>query len=351
MSLRGGVAAVTLVGAALFAAPAYAEPSVWAAAREPSARAEATTLAEASRALSSYERARYGRGELLPVMAPVYLRAALRILTDGGAEHARDVRLRYALAYALEQAGQSSIDASATISDRERVLRLLQSVVDAPEASASLRADAYNDLAIAYARLGRHGDEVRAYDRALELQPRTESRSVLLANRAEALMAEGDITAAVAGYRASLALVSAGSALDMMAYGVTTLWGLAVALDRAGEIDQALDAIRLARSYDPGDVRLNSPSWFYGVPSDEAWYKALGAWSAARNVELDAMKLDRYGRAIEAWRAYLARATASPWLGIARARLAQCEGERARAAARSRVPVRRSPPKLGKGRQ
>jgi tetratricopeptide (TPR) repeat protein len=324
-------AALLLVACTLAASPAWARPSVWAAARDPSAQAEAHALAEASRALSKYERARYGRGELSPVMAPVYLAAALRILFDGGAEHAADVRLRYALAYALEQAGQSlpAIDAGATTVDRERVVRLLRAVVDAPDAASSLRADAYNDLAIAYARLGRHADEVAAYDRALELQPRAESRSVLLANRAEALMGLGDITAAVAGYRAALALVSTGSALDMMAYGVTTLWGLAVALDRAGEIDQALDAIRLARAYDPGDVRLNSSSWFYGVPSDEAWYAALGAWSAARQVDVDGIKLERYDRATRAWQEYLARApAASAWLAIAKARLAQCEKER-----------------------
>jgi tetratricopeptide (TPR) repeat protein len=231
------------------------------------------------------------------------------------------------------------------------VIRLLQAVVDAPEATPTLRADAYNDLAIAHARLGRHAEEVRAYDRAIDLQPRTESRSVLLANRAEALMALGDLSGAVAGYRASLALVSSGSVLDMMAYGVTTLWGLAVALDRAGEIDEALDSVRLARSYDPGDVRLNSSSWFYGVPSDEPWYKALGAWSAARNLEIDGMKLEGYERAERAWRAYLARAPdASPWIPIARARLAQCEKERKALAARLNARERRPRGFAGKPR-
>lgn len=343
MSTRRAAALLLVVGT-LAAAPARAGPSVWTAARDPSAQADAHTLAEASRALSKYERARYGRGELSPVMAPVYLGAALRILLDGGAERAADVRLRYVLAYALEQAGQSLpiIDAGATTVDRERVVRLLRAVVDAPDTPPSLRADAYNDLAIAYARLGRHADEVDAYDRALELQPRAESRSVLLANRAEALMGLGDITRAVAGYRAALALVSASSALDMMAYGVTTLWGLAVALDRAGEIDQALDAIRLARAYDPGDVRLNSSSWFYGVPADEAWYKALGEWSAARQVDVDGVKLERYDRATRAWQEYLTRApAASPWSAIARARLTQCEKERDVLFDRLRVKGRR----------
>src|SRR5690606_13296059 len=109
-------------------------------------------------------------------------------------------------------------------------------------------ADALRALAICYARLGRHDEEIAAYAEALVIEPHADVRAVLLANRAEAFMVRGDILSAVRGYRQSLQEAPGSDAAP------TTLWGLAVALDRSGDFSGALERIALARTYDAIDA-------------------------------------------------------------------------------------------------
>jgi tetratricopeptide (TPR) repeat protein len=185
------------------------------------------------------------------------------------------------------------------------------------------------DLAVAYAHQGRVAEEIAAYGEALRVQPVAFERSRLLANRAEAYMIQGDITAAVEGYRAAIALLSA----DHMMFGTgpTTLWGLAVALDRSGDLDSGLDAIRLARTYDAQDRIINGPGWFYLPDYDRHWYEALGHWQVARKTDaLLSVRVDAYARASASWDEYLANAARDDrWLPLARLRAKQCEKERA----------------------
>ena len=113
----------------------------------------------------------------------------------------------------------------------------------------------------------------------------------------------------------------------------TTYWGLAVALDRSGDIEGAFASIRLARTYDPEDRLLNGPGWFYVPDYDSAWYAALGHWAAARAATVPAARADAYLRASSAWQEYLLKAAPGDrWVPIARARAAQCETERKAAA-------------------
>jgi tetratricopeptide (TPR) repeat protein len=186
--------------------------------------------------------------------------------------------------------------------------------------------EAWNELAVAHARLGNHAREIAAYDQALRFEPHPEERGVLLANRAEGLMALGEIRAAVASYRAALA-ATPGYALGF--YGVTTWWGLAVALDRSGDLSGAMTQIALARAYDPEDRRLSSDSWFYLPDYDRHWYAALGRWYDARHTADDAGRFVAYEQAAAAWRSYLDHApTTDRWRALAAARLRQCELER-----------------------
>ena len=116
----------------------------------------------------------------------------------------------------------------------------------------------------------------------------------------------------------------------MLRSGVTTLWGLAVALDRSGDLDQALRQIDLARTYDFADRALTDPAWFFVPPYDEAWYSALGQWATARHAELAAVRVEAYARAVARWRDYLSQAPPDDrWAPLARHRLAQCDRERA----------------------
>ena len=177
---------------------------------------------------------------------------------------------------------------------------------------AVLKARILARLAMAYGQTGRVSDEVAAYSEALSVEPRADERARLLANRAEALMREGDIAAAIAGYRDALA-----------AHGPapTTLWGLAVALDRSGDLEQGLAAVGLARVYDPADKELNGPDWIYVPEYDKFWYSALGHLSRARAADIDAVRPDYYARAVQAWEAYGAIAPSDDrWIDLAYAR-------------------------------
>lgn len=311
----------------LSAVRADAAPSRWARARDPALDRREKLLADVE-ALEILSRKKDGRAD-----APIYLQKAKELLEQGGVARARDPSLRFHLA---ELYGRLHED--------EKAIALLRALLrDNPP--APIRVEAYSALAISCARLGRHDEEIKAYAEALLLEPHTQQRARLLANRAEAYMALGEITLAVEGYRAALSMLSS---IEMIFSGPTTLWGLAVALDRAGDLDAGLDAVRLARSYDPADRRINGPGWFYSPPYDKYYYQALGYWSAARGADLGAPKAEGYLRAIAGWEEYIASAAPDDrWLPVARARLRQCEKEREawlRALRRKGEPAAEAPP-------
>ncbi|WP_434044593.1 MULTISPECIES: tetratricopeptide repeat protein [Sorangium] len=325
--LRGAAALVALALAAARApGPAAAAPTVWSRALDPAADERAALIAQADGLLLRYDRLR--RSPLLErveEIGPLWLREARTLYERAGAATSREpsVRLRYA--DILEHLGDVQ-GAAATL---EGLLRI--------HPPAPSRADAWHALAVCYARLARYTDEIEAYDEALALEPHAASRALLLANQAEAYMALGDITSAVEGYRA--ALTTLGS-LDMFRYGVTTLWGLAVALDRSGDLEGAVEHIRLARTYDRSDQQINGAGWFYVPAHDDDWYAALGHWAAARSAELGAARAEAYLQAVAAWDSYIARAPGNDhWLPLAKARRAQCEREREQTMKRLRKPA------------
>ncbi|WP_437287868.1 tetratricopeptide repeat protein [Sorangium sp. So ce406] len=329
--LRGAAALLALALAATRApGPAAAAPTVWSRALDPAAYERAALIAQADGLLVRYDRLR--RSPLLErveEIGPLWLREARTLYERAGAATSRDpsVRLRYA--DILEHLG----DVQGAVATLEGLLRI--------NPPAPSRADAWHALAVCYARLGRYTDEIEAYDEALALEPHAASRALLLANQAEAYMALGDITSAVEGYRAALATLGS---LDMFRYGVTTLWGLAVALDRSGDLEGAIEHIRLARTYDRSDQQINGAGWFYVPAHDDDWYAALGHWAAARSAELGAARAEAYLQALAAWESYIARAPGNDhWLPLAKARRAQCEREREQTMKRLRKPAPAAP--------
>ncbi|AKT44131.1 tetratricopeptide repeat protein [Chondromyces crocatus] len=305
-----------------------ARPSVWARARDPQGEKQRETIRTAERLLLKSEQE---EGGLSPQMAQLYLTQARLLYEMAGVKTSTDPFLRTRYAGILQELG----DYEATTHELEAILRL--------SPPAPVRSEVYRDLAVCYARLDRHDEEIRAYGEALALEPHAGPRSLLLSNRAEAFMAIGDITQAVAGYRASLALLGTR---EMFSHGVTTLWGLSVGLDRSGDLESALENIRLARTYDPRDMRINGPGWFYVPSYDVHWYKALGHWQSARAAETGAARVQFFGDAVASWQAYLDSApTEDSWAPLARVRLAQCEREREDAIRRSlKVRTSAKPP-------
>lgn len=328
------VLASTLIVALILATTSSAHgapPRRWETARRgPAFAAEATALARAEDQLLAGRRLRrtaqqvdsLGAGGLL-----VHQQHARRILEAAGGARARDPLLRLQYGEVLSNLG-AWVEAAA----------VLETVVD--RVPGPSRVEALGELAVVYARLGRTREEIACYDRALALEPHALSQATMIANQAEAYMSIGDLARAIAGYRAALATLDPLSGPEVAFYAPTVYWGLAVALDRSGELDAALDAVQRARSYDPADSRLSASSWFYNPPHDEAWYAALGHLMVARRgPDLD-VRQAAYRRAIERFREYVDRAPPDDrWVPLARSHVAMLLTEEARFEKRSRPPL------------
>lgn len=337
MSSRGRRLVITLAAlaglcAALPQADAHAAPSIWTRARNPAIERRVQLLGQAEALLLKY-RALQVRGRREVVMGRLYLGEALKVLEEGGAATSRDPILRFRLA-----------EVHFELTNWTKAAPLYESVLRS-RVSAPMRQRAYSELALCYARLDRHDDEIRAYTEALALQPIPSARATLLANRAEAYMYKGDLTSAIEGYRAALLLHTPG---QLVSYAATTLWGLAVALDRSGDLEAGFASIQLARTYDKFDKQLSSGSWFYVPEYDVHWYKALGHWSSARATDLGAVRAEEIGRAVTAWEEFIENARPDdPWLPLARARLKMCVKERDRALEKARSASKPRPAPKG----
>ncbi len=324
-------ATLAVATAALVAGPrdAAADPSIWSQARAADQGRLAVAVADAEALQLKYRHITRLPDADRDRVGELFLRQARALLEGAGAARSPDPLIRYQLAEILHQ-----------LHDDAPAAKLFETVVTVESTPQTVRAEAYSQLAEAYTRLGRFGDEIRAYTAALRFEPQPFARSRLLANRAESYMALGDITAAVGGYREAMGLLSAP--IEMFTLGPTTLWGLAVALDRSGDLDGALEAIRIARTYDPLDKNLNGPGWFYVPAYDRFYYQALGHWSAARRATLGAARSEEYLSAIAHWQEYLDSAAPDDrWIGVARARLRQTEKERDAGASARKASVPR----------
>ena len=338
MRLAGVAIAIAM---SLTVSAATADPSIWALARRPDEAARRALIVKAREKQIEYRslaRARRGHvptREEISTLAQLYLAPAAELLERADAARSRDPFVRLELAELYSQLDKHS-----------QAVHVFEGLLRA-EPPAAIRSRAWASLAVEYAHVGRTRDEIDAYTRALQTEPIPHERARILANRAEGYMLLGDLTAAIEGYRSALALMTLDS---FRRSGATTLWGLAVALDRSGDLDGGLDSVRIARAYDRMDEQINGPGWFYVPEYDRHWYEALGHWSAARLTDLASVRAEAYGRAIAALDAYTARASREDkWLPLARARKKQCEKERAeflkrdaaRRAAEARAPSRR----------
>lgn len=312
---RGGLVIASLawlLGCAA-ATTASATPTVWSKARSPVVAEESAALDEADHEVALQQKTEGVLQIALPEdVSRLHTLRAVRALESAGGERSKDPVVVARLASLLHDLGMYPESA-----------RLDRALVKS-DARASIKADAYADLAIAYARAGQVDDEIASYESALELDPIGSSRAVLLSNQAEAYMVKGDVTRAIAGYRASL---DALTSYEMQG-AATTLWSLGVALDRAGDLEGALTSIARARSYDPNDRQLQPPRWFFVPEYDSAWYAALGGLLVARTAKDPWVRQAAYRQAIDDFREYVERAgDKDEYVAIARARLKLVEKE------------------------
>ncbi|NUP07884.1 MAG: tetratricopeptide repeat protein [Polyangiaceae bacterium] len=315
-----------LACAATLSTTAGATPSRWAMARSQATFDAEMTRQAAEEELLAHRAQRRSSFEDPILRVDSHAPRAAEIIEKAGPKVLDDWYVRMLLARAYHE-GERWLEAS----------KVFESVLTDGRTPDVFRADALAELAIDYARLNRQDDEIEAYELALALEPHTSSRATMLANQAEAFMVKGDTSRAIAGYRASL---EALTSYDAPVLAPTTYWSLGVALDRSGDLEDALDSISRARSYDPHDVRIGADTWFFVPAYDENYYEALGEWLVARRSPDTEVRLGAYERAEIAWKQYLGRAPDDDhYAPVARARLRLLEKEFAEFAKRARTPT------------
>lgn len=199
-------------------------------------------------------------------------RSALMIQLAGG-EELGDPRLLYLLGHCLvHSSGQNQREG------RQVLLRALAEDPDNPQA-----ASAWFNIAIASSLLGDHVTEHRAYTGALEREWDPEARARIVLNRAESSMAVGDLSAAIADYRAAI----------MQTRSLVTValakWGLGVALDRSHDFPAAvpflIEAAAMPFGSNGNKVAIDLDDVFFTPSYELHYYRALSQLALATHAE------------------------------------------------------------------
>ena len=328
------LALVTLaaLAGALAARPAAAEPTLWQRARDPRLAEQQLVLNRIERVLGSFGLSEFDTEVSAAAIAMSVLTQTLPACTQNGevlANYtAQQARFDYLIADALVD---SHTDREA---DARCILeRALRSAPDSP-----LAGDGWYHLALAAGKLGDREAERDAYAHALDVTWQPETRANVRTNLADSEMGIGDLKAALREYRLGLLEAREPDTVSV-AY-----FGLAVALDRSGDLPAALEAarqaiqIQLPPTLFPVSSVLDLPETFFTPSYEIHYYKALGAMAAAREAKDDVARRDALADAAEHWAAYLvpAEADASPW--APRARLHQARIERELTALTAKLP-------------
>jgi tetratricopeptide (TPR) repeat protein len=299
-------------------------PSIWERARDPEA-AEAFDLHQAvQQRLIRTTIAEVDFGERGRVLA---------MLQRAGAEHSKHALLRFDLAHVYLQ-----------LENYPRAAQVYKAAIaEFPDHPAV--DEAWFWLAMACGHLGDYACEHKAYIELLRRETEEIARATPTLNLAETQMHLGDLKEAIEGYREALRIAGRVPTRDTAPLAT---WGLAVALDRAGDRlgaeKEARFAIELGRSMgNPGLLR--SKGVFFFPDYEIHWYEGLGAAAWARGASpREAANLWRQAERSFAEYVKGGERRGDRWLPIAKARLAQAKAERERAErAAPRAPAPREP--------
>jgi tetratricopeptide (TPR) repeat protein len=318
--VRTSIGAIALVLAALVtpSTASGAPPDAWDAARRPDAAAQAQVVDAAETLLDQADVTRHDR-------VRHDLAAAARSMLDQiHAAEGNDPRAVFLLGHALH-----------LLSDDTRAIQVLAPAVERwPEHPGNAQA-LFPDLAVAYARASMPKEEIHTYDMYLERQPAPHGRQIALSNRAESKLKLGDLEGAIRDYRASLEIDGSEP---------LARYGLAVTLDRSGDLGHALEEAALADQNDRRFhiSRLEDGGVFFVPEYDRYWYYALREMARAYKSPRAVDRRDHYSNAVAWWQLFVSRALGDDrWLPLAQARLKHCETRVATAAAE----VKREPRK------
>lgn len=317
-------AARVAVALSLLAGTAAADtpPSKWERAADPSLARSWDLHVEVQRLVDLEHRGGGMAG------GRVALERARSLLEAAGAERSADVRLRLDLGTIYEQ-----------LDHHERAIEVLvPALAAAKDHPAS--TDGWITLAYAYAKLPRHREERAAYGEYLRRVSDDRLRVTALLNMAEASMHLGQLRDSIREYREAIR-VGAELSTSMAASESVALaqWGLAVALDRAGDREASVREARLAASLDPGMRILGGPNVFFVPAYERSWYVGLGAYAQATEARGEAERAALMTLAERSFAHYVESAGAGDrWLATARARLASIARARGRRGALSPPP-------------
>jgi tetratricopeptide (TPR) repeat protein len=325
-----GVALAALAAAAVSgagAAPARADtpPSAWDRARDPYVRDRYDLHVRVVQLLLLDGTV---NGGTVSKSALEHVRA---MLEDADAAHSPDPRLRFDLGSVYED-----------LKHHEKAAEILQAACDAfPNHSAI--AGALEQLAYAYAYMDRSREERATYLRLLPLLDDGPSKAVMLLNLAEAEMHLGNLPEAVARYRESVQVSGQLSGLrGTDETYVLAVWGLAVALDRAGDPQASREQTKLATEMDVGERTIGGGTNVFFVPAYERdWYLALAQMLHAEEAPSAREALEAWTRAVEYWNHYVTSADPGDrWVVLARSHLSRARQKREKVAER----VAKEPP-------
>ncbi len=271
----------------------------WDDARDPEGRQRAQDF-EAARRMAEQADELDGRSATQRRLRRDLLQSLRQTLVAMGAEASPEPRLTFLLGHVLHD-----------LDDDEATARVLSRAL-AAHPDHPMAIGAYLDLAIAYARLRKPEREIEMYDRYLERQLHPRARHVALSNRAETNMKLGKLALAIDDYREALLLSDEPLAR----------WGLALTLDRSGDLAAAVaEAGRALAGDDPVLSAFDGPNVFFVPDYERRWYHALRAAALARASQLPEHKREHWETAAAMWAAYVARATSDdPWIELARQR-------------------------------
>jgi len=305
---------VLVLAGATCPARADTPPSVWDKARDPAVSEHWDLHLRVQHLLSAPHDDDSGTRLEWKRDAELHAEAALAMLEDMGAATSPDVRLRFDLGdvvYVLARHTERT-------DYYERAARTLEGAL-ALGSDAEGSTQALDELANCYARLERSRDELEAWRRLVPrvLDPRT--RALDMYNMAEAEMRLGRVDDALATMRE--VLQACGELPNTSSTYVLTLWDVAVALDRSGDPNGALQTAAKAAQQTAVDSNgylttgrglLKHDDGVYYVPSYERdWYLALGSEAIARQDTDPREALSYFTEAEAEWDRYIHGATAA----------------------------------------
>ncbi|MFK8003013.1 MAG: hypothetical protein AB8H86_25820 [Polyangiales bacterium] len=174
------------------------------------------------------------------------------------------------------------------------------------------------ELGLLNTRVRRFAAAVREYQRSIRYALTPENTAVTYSNMAEVRMMDGDLIGAVRDYERAIHLARNTNSPD--ARGLP-LFGLAVALDRLGEISEARGRALEAVNVGMGIDILHRNGVFFEPASEVHYYEALGNRALAERAQGEE-KLTALRATLRSWQTYLALAADDdPWRSLVERRI------------------------------